>query len=445
MICQNMLLKQQLKNMIIINCDKMKINLQTYGCTFNQADTAIMKSILEEDNTIVDNMEDADVIILNTCYVKRPTEQKMITKIHEIETKFPDKKLIIAGCMVEVDPIRLSKFSKTASWIGPHKLDKVADVVYRTANGEIVRETGKTAIIKAGLNKYDDSLIHILQICEGCNGGCTFCCTRIARGSLVSYPISAIVKEAEDAINHGCKELQVTAQDTACFGMDSGESFADLLQQLSDIPGDFRIRVGMMNPRSLKNEFKDIVRVFKNNEKIYKFLHLPIQSGSDKVLKEMNRLHELNLFLELLDYFKSEVPELSIATDIIVGYPTETEEDFQETIKLLKDIKPDIIHISKYMHRPGAISSSLDEIDHKVMKDRSHRLNKVKTEVMLENNLKYVGTHQKVLILSEGSRGGYVGYTNSYKNIIIDEAEIGTFMDVEIVDAKRTYLLAKAL
>lgn len=425
----------------------MKINIQTYGCTFNQADSAIMESFLKEDNNIiVDSIEEADVVILNTCYVKRPTEQKMITKIHEIETNYPDKKLIIAGCMVEVDPIRLSKFSKTASWIGPHRIDKITEVVDRTLKGEIIRETGKTSILKAGLNnKYDTSLTHILQICEGCNGGCTFCCTRIARGYLVSYPISAIVKEAKDAINHGCKELQVTAQDTACFGLDSGESFAQLLQQLADIPGDFRIRVGMMNPRSLKNELEDIVRVFKENEKIYNFVHLPIQSGSDKVLKEMNRLHELSLFIDLLDYFKSEVPELSVATDIIVGYPTETEEDFQETINLLKDVKPDIIHISKYMHRPGAISSSLEEIDHQVMKDRSHRLNKVKTEVMLENNLKYVGTHQKVLITSEGSRGGYVGYTNNYKNIIVDEAEIGTFMDVEIVDAKRTYLLAKAL
>lgn len=423
----------------------MKINLQTYGCTFNQADTEIMESILEEDNKIVDNIEEADVIILNTCYVKRPTEQKMITKIHDIETKYPDKKLIIGGCMVEVDPIRLSKFSKKASWIGPHKLDKIQSVVDRTVNGEIVRETGKTAIVKSGLNKKHESLIHILQICEGCNGACTFCCTRIARGSLVSYPIDKIVDEAKDAIANGCKELQVTAQDTACFGLDTGESFADLLQQLSDIPGDFRIRVGMMNPRSLKHEFKDIVKVFKENEKIYNFLHLPIQSGSDKVLREMNRLHELNLFLDMLEYFKSEVPELSIATDIIVGYPTETEDDFQETIKLLRNIKPDIIHISKYMHRPGAISSNLDEIDHKVMKDRSHRLNEVKTEVMLENNQQFIGTRQRVLITSEGSRGGFVGYTNSYKNIIIDNAEIGTFMDVEIVDAKRTYLLAKAL
>lgn len=422
----------------------MKVYLETHGCTFNKADTEIMANILEENNEIVDNLEDADVIILNTCYVKLPTEQKMITKIHKIENEFPEKKLIIAGCMVEVDPIRLSKFSQKASWIGPHKLDKVEEVVQQAMQGEIVRQVGKTTVLKAGLNKRkNDSLIHILQICEGCNGGCTFCCTKIARGSLNSYPISVIVEEARDAVEHGCKELQVTAQDTACFGEDTGESFAELLQELSDIEGDFRIRVGMMHPKSLKREFDDILKVFKQSDKLYKFIHLPIQSGSEKVLNEMNRLHSLNDFKQMVYKFKEEIPSLSLATDIIVGYPTETDDDFNQTLDLLKEIKPDIIHISKYMHRPGAKSSNLNEISHQLMKERSHKLNAVKTEVMLENNKKYENTIQQVLITDKGVSGGYVGYTNSYKNIIVDQAEIGTFMNVKIIEGKRTYLLAK--
>jgi len=144
----------------------------------------------------------------------------------------------------------------------------------------------------------------------------------------------------------------------------------------------------------------------------------------------------------MINKFKKEIPDLSIATDIIVGYPTETEEDFQQTLDLLYEIKPDIIHISKYMHRPGAKSNSLKEIDHKVMKDRSHRINKVKTEVMLENNKLYEGSIQKVLITGEGSSGGFVGYTNSYKNVIVDDVKIGTFVDVKILEGNRTYLKA---
>lgn len=421
----------------------MKVYLETHGCTFNQADGELMAAILEETHDIVDTIDEADVVILNTCYVKLPTEQKMITKINKIKNEYSDKKLIITGCMVEVDPIRLNKFAGNACWVGPHKIDKIGEIVDKAVRGEIVHEYGKTAIVKAGiLNKRFDSLTHILQICEGCNGACTFCCTKIARGNLISYPIKVIVEEAEEAVKNGCKELQVTAQDSACYGLDTGESFADLLNEISSIEGDFRIRVGMMHPKSLKGQLDDVISVFKNNEKIYNFVHIPIQTGSSKVLEEMNRLHSLNEFKFMINKFKKEIPDLSIATDIIVGYPTETEEDFQQTLDLLYEIKPDIIHISKYMHRPGAKSNSLKEIDHKVMKDRSHRINKVKTEVMLENNKLYEGSIQKVLITGEGSSGGFVGYTNSYKNVIVDDVKIGTFVDVKILEGNRTYLKA---
>ena len=421
----------------------MKIYLETHGCTFNQADTDIMANILAKKYDIVYDVEEADVIILNTCYVKLPTEQKMITKIRKYKTEFPDKKLIIGGCMVEVDDKRLEKFAGDDCWIGPHKLDKVVE---KAINGEVVHEYGKTRAIKAGKSKKNsESLVHILQICEGCNGQCTFCCTRIARGFLISYPIDVIVEEAKDAVEHGCKELQVTAQDTACFGMDTGESFADLLNKLGAIEGDFRIRVGMMNPQSIKNQLHEVIDAFKNNDKIFNFVHLPIQSGSPKVLKEMNRKHTLDEYKYILNEFRKEIPQMSLATDIIVGYPTETEEDFNQTLELLKEIEPDIVHISKYLHRPGAKSNHLKEIDHNIMKNRSHRVNQVKTEVMLEKNKEYENTIQNVLITSKGSSGGYVGYTDSYKNVIVDEAEIGSFMDVKIIEGKRTYLLAQRI
>ncbi|HIJ15526.1 MAG TPA: tRNA (N(6)-L-threonylcarbamoyladenosine(37)-C(2))-methylthiotransferase [Methanosphaera sp.] len=424
----------------------MKVYLETYGCTFNQADGQIMANILGDEHEIVDDITDADVVILNTCYVKLPTEQKMITRINKIKTEYPDKKLIVGGCMVEVDSERLNKFAGDSCWIGPHKIDMINEVVNKSVCGEVIHECGKTSMIKAGtVYKNFDSLIHILQICEGCNGACTFCCTKIARGFLVSYPIEKIVEEAKEAISKGCKELQVTAQDSACYGMDTGESFSQLLNQLAAIDGDFRIRVGMMHPKSLKGQLDEVINVIKNNEKIYNFVHIPIQTGSAKVLEEMNRLHTLEEYKMIIDKFRSEIPDLSIATDIIVGYPTETDDDFQKTIDLLYEIKPDIIHISKYMHRPGAKSSSLKEIDHALMKERTHKVNKVKTEVMLENNKKYEGSVQKVLITGKGTSGGFVGYTNSYKNVIVDDVEIGSFVDVRITEGKRTYLQAEKI
>lgn len=425
-----------------------KIYLETHGCTFNKADTNIMTKILDEKGyIIVDNLKDADVIILNTCYVKLPTEQKMITQIQKIKENYPDKKLIIGGCMVEVDDVRLNKFAHDNCWIGPHKVDKVDKVVQKALNDEVVHEYGKTDLIKAGANtKTTDSLIHILQICEGCNGVCTFCCTRRARGHLVSYPIQNIVDEAQQAINNGAKELQVTAQDTACYGFDTGESFPELLRKLANLDGEYRIRVGMMHPKSLRENLDEIIEVFKQNPKIYNFIHLPIQTGSEKVLSEMNRLHTIDEYKCMLNKFKTEIPDLTFATDIIVGYPTETEEDFQETLELLDEIKPDIIHISKYMHRPTATSNTLKEIDHITMKDRSHRVNQMKDKVMFENNEKYVSKTYNVLVLAKGSSGGYVGYTDAYKNVIIPEdVELGTFHDVKIVKPNRTYLLSELI
>ncbi len=424
----------------------MKVYFQTYGCTFNQADTDIMKNILSDEHTVVSNIEEADVIILNTCYVKLPTEQKMITKISQIQNDYPEKILIITGCMVEVDPDRLNKFAPNNSWIGPHKIDKINDVIEASKNGEVIHEYGKTSIVKAGSDiKSADSLIHILQICEGCNGGCSFCCTRNARGALVSYPIDLIVQEAKEAISNGSKELQVTAQDTACFGLDSNESFSELLRKLSDLDGEYRIRVGMMHPKSILPQLDEVIEVFKNNDKLFKFVHIPVQTGSDKILKEMNRMHTISDYKHIINRFRQEIPDITIATDIIVGYPTETDEDFQETLDLIDEIKPDIIHISKYMHRPTAKSNSLEEIDHKLMKERSLKLNKLKTKVMLENNEKYVGKTQKALITTKGSTGGYAGYTDTYKSIIVDNAKIGSFVDIEILDARRTYLYAKII
>ena len=172
----------------------MKVYIDSYGCTFNKADGQIMAGVLlENEIDVVDSIEDADVIIVNTCYVKLPTENKVVYKIQKLQNDFPDKKIIVSGCMVEIDPEKLEEIGPNCSWIGPHQLNKSADVVNATYCGEVIRETGFSKESKVGVPKLtDDSLIHIIQICEGCLGACTFCCTRFARGPLNSYPRETI-------------------------------------------------------------------------------------------------------------------------------------------------------------------------------------------------------------------------------------------------------------
>ena len=424
----------------------MKVYIESYGCTFNKADGQIIAGNLQEnDIDIVDSIEEADVIIVNTCYVKLPTENKVTYKIQKLQKDFPDKKIIVGGCMVEIDPEKLDKIGPNCSWIGPHQLNKAADVVNGTYCGEVIRECGFSKEPKVGVPKVtDDSLVHIIQICEGCLGACTFCCTRFARGPLNSYPIEDIVAEAKKAIENGACEIQLTAQDTAAFGRDSGEKLSDLIKEVANLDGDFRVRVGMMHPKNILNDVDEIIDAMKH-PKVYNFIHLPVQSGSDKVLSEMRRGHTLSQYLDIVSKFKSEIPGLALAVDIIVGYPTESNEDFDLTVKLLEEIKPSIIHLSKYQHRKGAISSSLPEIPRDVMKKRSKFLSEIKSKITEDENIDLIDSIQNVLVVEKGSKGGFIAKTDSYIPVIVHNVELGTFVKVKITEATATYLISELL
>lgn len=422
----------------------MKVYIETVGCTFNQADSQIMAGILKENKVeLVSTPEDADTIIMNTCYVKHPTEQKVLTKIKKMQERYPESKLLISGCMVEIDPEKLAAAAPEASWIGPHKIKSTFNIVNSAHEGKIVRETGFSTEPKVGLPKIrSNPIIHIIQICEGCDGFCTYCCTRFARGRIQSYSADMIKKEAEQAIKEGCREIQLTAQDTAAYGKDTGESLAELINMISDIDGNFNLRVGMMHPKSVMNHVEPVINAFKRG-KCYKFLHLPIQSGSDTVLQDMNRCHDVDEFKNIVSKFREEIPDISISTDIIVGYPTETDDDFEATLSLIAELEPDFLHISKYMHRPGTTSSQLEEIDPETMKNRSRALNDLKMEIALKKNRQLIGSKQTILITNKGRKGGYVGRSEGYKTVIVEDAKIGSFIDVVIKDAKPTYLLAE--
>jgi MiaB/RimO family radical SAM methylthiotransferase len=237
----------------------MNIYIDTYGCTFNQADSEIMAGLLlEEGYRLVNTPEDADVIMINTCYVKLPTEQKVINRILKLKQEFPHKKLIISGCMVEIDQEKLKKLAPEAGWIGPHQIQSTPQVVNSILRDENIRLTGAGEINKVCQPKIrSNRFIHIIQICEGCNGLCSYCCTRIARGNLQSYPVELIRQEAEKAIAEGCVEIQLTAQDAAAYGKDIDNSLFELINSVTSVEGDYRVRVGMMHPKSVINNLND--------------------------------------------------------------------------------------------------------------------------------------------------------------------------------------------
>jgi len=425
-----------------------KVYVETFGCSFNQADSQIMKGLLKEASfEVVDNIDDADLIILNTCYVKTPTQNRIVNKIQSLQKLFPDKKLVIAGCMVEIDQKMLEKIASTCSWIGPHMIKDIAKLVKDTLDGKIIRLFGAKKDIKIELPKSrDNPIIDIAQISEGCAGACSYCCTRFARKKLFSYPIESIVHEVESAVKGGCKEIWLTAQDTGAYGLDIGTSLPKLLDAVCKIEGKFFVRVGMMNPLFIKAIVNELIEIYKN-DKIFKFLHLPVQSGSDKVLQLMKRGYKAKDFIEIVEKLRNNIPHLTLSTDIIVGFPGEEDDDFQKTIELIEKARPDVVNISKFGPRPMTVASKMEQINAETINKRAKVLHDFVKEIRLENNRKWLNWFGEILIDEVGAiKNTYVGRNFAYKPIVLKEkVDVGSFVGAKIVDVCGNYLVGKLM
>lgn len=340
----------------------MKVFILTYGCTFNKRDSEYMHGLLGDK--VVDNLEEADCVIINSCSVKDVTQNKIFSFIRDC-----DKKIILAGCIPKTVP--KEKIPKVDAMIDTNSIHKLPEVL----------QTFKDAFSDEKENKINVPLVRIekdiaiVPISEGCLGDCHYCATKIARGKLKSHLIKDIVQEVKKAVEQGCKKIYLTSQDNGCFGLDTGERLHNLLREVCEIEGDFIVRNGMSNSNHVKHFVNELLDVYKH-EKMMKFLHIPVQSGSDKVLKEMNRRYTVDEFKEIVKVFR-EIPDMNIATDIIVGYPTETNEDFSDTVDLIKEIKPEVLNISKFAARPKTEASKMLKLKSEIVKERSVRLSEI--------------------------------------------------------------------
>jgi len=342
----------------------MKIYIQTYGCTANQAESEIMAGLLQEAGHQIVSENEADVIIINSCHVKHTTEQKILAKISKIR-----KPLIVAGCMPEVYSEKILAANPNASLLGTHQIAKVVGVAEDLLNGKTRIVTGPSGKEKLGFPRVrKDKNIARIQIADGCLGNCTFCATRLAKGKLFSYRPSSIIKEICSALKEGCKEIWLTAQDTGAYGKDIGVNLPMLLSLLPS--GNYKLRVGMMNPNHVLPMLDELIQAYKD-PKIIKFLHIPVQSGDNEILRAMRRNYTVEDFEHIINKFRKEFPQIKIWTDIIIGYPGETEEQFQRTLSLLKRVRPDKVNISRYTKRDKTPAAKLKQLDTKETKRRS--------------------------------------------------------------------------
>ncbi len=405
-----------------------KICVKTFGCSLNYADSErIVAALKKKGFEIINNVEEATLVILNTCAVKGPSESKFFTLLEKL--KEAHKPVVVAGCISQAMPEKLTEYSK----IGPDQLDSIGEVVEETLSGNIVsilvaEKKNKLGIPKVRMNP----LLEIIPICNGCLGACTFCITKNARGALFSHPIEEIVEAVRLAVRDGVKEIYLTSSDNGCYGFDNNTDLAELLRKVCEVEGDYKVRVGMANPNHILKYLKKLIDAFKH-PKIYKFLHIPVQTGNNFILEDMNRGYQIEDYHHIINEFKKEIPDITISTDIIVGYPTETEAHFQDTIKLIKDTKPDVMNLSKFWPRPHTAAEKLKQLPGDVVKRRGMEATSAFDWVAFERNKRWKTWTGKVLMTEKGKEDSFIGRNLAYKQVIVfEEVELGKWYKVKI-------------
>jgi threonylcarbamoyladenosine tRNA methylthiotransferase CDKAL1 len=409
-----------------------KIWVEAYGCSASVADSEMISGlIVNGGHTLAQNEKDSDLNVIVTCSVKDVTAHKMVHRIKRLKAR----PLVVAGCLPKAEQATVEKFSPKASLLGPNSLGKTLEVIDSTLNGTKRIEIADTDISKVGLPKVRlNPAVGIIEIASGCMSECTFCQTKLAKGDLQSYRIGDVVRQVKQEIEDGCVEIWLTSTDNGCYGFDIGTNLPELVKSISEIEYDFMVRVGMMNPMYLPRIKDKLVESFMS-DRVFKFLHMPVQSGSDKVLRDMKRGHTSKIFHEADSVFRKRFDRFTIATDIIVGFPTETEEDFMKTVDLINETRPDIINLSRFSARSGTEASKMEQIDVSEVKRRSKIVFDIAKKISQERNEEWIGWKGMVLF-DEVSNGIIKGRNFAYKQIVTDsKVQLGQNVRVKIMNA----------
>ncbi len=408
----------------------MKVKIITFGCSNNLAESEIMCGLLERaGHKIVDSGE--DVRIVNVCSVKGPSLNKGLKEVKA--SKVP---VVVAGCIPAESIEAIKKARSDLSLLSTHNFDRIVEIAEKTSKGLYVEVMEKGKKIKVCLPKIrKNPIVNIVPIASGCKGECTYCSVRPIKGKLFSYEESLIVEEVRNSVAEGCREIWLTAQDTGAYGLDIGSSLPKLLKKVLSLDGDFKVRLGMANPNFIHRYLDEMIEIFKH-PKMFRFLHIPVQSGSDRILWMMKRPYNSAQYRKIVSKLKEAYPDIAISTDIIAGFPTETEEEFMESVKLILDTKPDVLNLSKYWLRPGTEAAALKPIDGATMKLRSAIIKEAFDEAALENNKRWIGWEGEILIDEEGKNNTFIGRNCAYKPVIVKgKLKIGDTARVKIKKA----------
>lgn len=442
----------------LLTKSKPKVWIEAYGCSASMADSEMIGGILKEAGyEIATKRSESALNLIVTCSVKDTTEHKMMSRIRTMVKS--GKPLVVAGCLPKADKAKIESASSSASLIGPNSIDKAPDAVRSALSGDRLVALKDSQLDKVNIPRVRlNPVISIVEIANGCMSECTFCQTKIAKGWLRSYRIGDIVRQIKSDIKSGCKEVWLSSTDNGCYGRDIDSNLVDLLQACCSIEGNFKIRVGMMNPMYLPAILDRMVRLFCENDKLFKFLHIPVQSGSNRVLRKMKRGHTSKTFIDIVQAFRDRIPEMTISTDIIVGFPSETEDDFKQTIDLLERSEPDTVNISRYAARPKTEASGWKEmkVSSQVSKERSKYLHTLTRRIAKKRNSLWREWQGEIVIDETGKvmQGRNYAYkpvvissstSSSRANIADRQILLGDMVNVKIFDFSNFSLKANVI
>lgn len=428
-----------------------KYYITTMGCQLNENDSEKIAGIVEKMGfEKTEKLDEADLVIYNTCCVRENAEERLFGKLGELKKQKEEKGTIIAigGCMMQ-EPAMLEKIKKSYNYtdivFGTHTLHKFEEDLKKTLeSGKRVRDVIDIdgEVIEGLPIKRNDSSKASVTIMYGCNNFCTYCIVPYVRGRERSRKPEDILNEVKELAEEGYKEITLLGQNVNSYNGGEGYKFANLLNDVCKIDGIERIRFISPHPKDFTD---DVIEAIANNSKIARVIHLPLQSGSSEVLKKMNRKYTKEQYLALVDKMKTRIPDIVLSTDIIVGFPDETEEDFEDTLDVVRKINYEQVYMFIYSRREGTVADKMEnQIPEEIKHQRFDRLKELFDSRVSENNQKYIGTTQRILVdgYSKNDKETLTGRTDTNKvvNFKGNEELIGKMIDIKITEEHKWYL-----
>ena len=395
----------------------MKFLINTLGCKVNTYESNVIRDIFlnegyEESNSNV------DIAVINTCTVTNTSDSKSLKVIKHTIKNNPDAIVIVCGCFSQINPDRLKDMEGVSIVLGNYNKSKIMDYInqYKKNKKQIidVRELNDEKFECMKLNNFNKTRAFV-KIEDGCENFCSYCIIPYSRGKVRSKLMEEVLDEINTLVNNGHREIVLTGIHTGHYGADIKEyDFSDLLNEICKIKGLERLRISSIEITELDDKF---LETLKNNKIIVDHMHIPLQSGCDKTLKEMNRKYDVAYFKDKIKKIRSIRPNISITTDVIVGFPNETENDFNTTVNTIKEIKFTKLHVFPFSVRKGTVAETMEnQIDEKTKKERVHILMDISKELELDYMNKFVGC--EVEFIPEVSKDGYIiGHTGNYLQI----------------------------